>query len=933
MKLKILALSQDISLLNVIDYILYKDNKIVKSTSFENLDVELNSFDMMIIDLPYWQSNSNINKVLLAHNNIPIIILTEDKSSPIISILKNDFHVRTVLKEPLSKKELKETVKELGKKKKHKKDKDRSEEIIDNFYSSPVEELVNKSEVIFFRITDLQEKRIEFISDNFKNVLGLNDNIGNLKDLTDENEIPFISQSEPCYTLVYKLKNNSSFKVVKETGKGIFDANKYLTNVEGTIADYTETLLKNKLLKLLTVILNSENSSLDTSEFIRSVIHNFSQEIPKELVQLSVFFSNKDFFAKDFLTTDFLITGDINSEDKKLGEVLLFSLNNNFDEILKEFSTILAALIFYRYQIENVNTKYSDETSKLKQNLSAISTRLTQAETAFHDKASSYDNLNELFSSAMRDFKTISSKLNRTVILFETNADGKFLSANENYYRAVARDRAALAGKYFDDIFENTNWQNFQFEFFNNSNQEILLKQKNKEGKAFYFSFHISREESDNGYKFVFYGKDKTEAKSLEIELGKQISEYNSKVTELIDAKKANELLWEEMNTLKEELKTKDEVIKKQEKKLLKTEEDLKEKQAQINTKQTEPEYNLDKPEAQEIFKEDIEQKIEEAKEVIEETKDENEAIFKNLRGIDFKIGLANAYDNIDTYNEILVNFENDYDGFTNDIKGMYLVNDNEYIKSRLLTLAEESKYIGAEDLEKSAHLFHDKLNDNKINNFDFELSVLGVHLNFTLESIRKYKDEYSLLDPKPKNEEEEVVIENNLSQDLEKEPEVFDTFAADKSGNEIEEEVENEITEQPKLSISLAPEKIEAPQNVTEEFASEDIVEENKSIEDITEEIHSQDESEKEVIITDVIETQMIETNKQPDSAFTILIKDMRQSIENSEDISVLKEKLFKLKFENSDFSNIEKIEALESGIESGDRSAAITILAELKF
>jgi len=918
-KLKILALSQDISLLNVIDYILYKDNKIVKSTSFENLDVELNSFDLMIIDLPYWQSNSNINKVLLAHNNIPIIILTEDKSSPLISILKNDFHVRTVLKEPLSKKELKETVKELGKKKKHKKDKDRSEEIIDNFYSSPVEDLVNKSEVIFFRITDLQEKRIEFISDNFKNVLGLNDNIGNLKDLTDENEIPFISQSEPYYTLVYKLKNNSSFKVVKETGKGIFDANKYLTNVEGTIADYTETYLKNKLLKLLTVILNSENSLLDTSEFIRSIIHNFSQEIPKELVQLSVFFSNKDFFAKDFLTTDFLITGDINSEDKKLGEVLLFSLNNNFDEILKEFATILAAIIFYRYRLDNINAKYSDETSKLNQNLSAVSTRLTQAETAFHDKASSYDNLNELFSSAMRDFKTISSKLNRTVILFETNADGKFLSANENYYRAVATDRAALAGKYFDDIFENTNWQNFQFEFFNNSNQEILLKQKNKEGKAFYFSFHISREESDNGYKFVFYGKDKTEAKSLEIELGKQISEYNSKVTELIDAKKANELLWEEMNTLKEEMKTKDEVIKKQEKKLLKTEEDLKEKQAQINTKQTEPEYNLDKPEAEEIFKEDIEQKIEEAKEVIEETKDENEAIFKNLRGIDFKIGLANAYDNIDTYNEILVNFENDYDGFTNDIKGMYLVNDNEYVKSRLLTLAEESKYIGAEDLEKSAHLFHDKLNDNKINNFDFELSVLGVHLNFTLESIRKYKDEYSLLDPKPKNEEEEVVIENNLSQELVNEPEVFDTFA--------ESKVEDEVVEQPKLTISLAPEKIEAPQNVTEEFVSEDIVEENKSIEDITEEIHSQDESEE------VIKTEMIEANKQPDSAFAILIKDMRQSIENSEDISVLKEKLFKLKFENSDFSNIEKIEALESGIESGDRSAAITILAELKF
>lgn len=926
MKLKILALSQDISLLNVIDYILYKDNKIVKSTSFENLDVELNSFDLMIIDLPYWQSNSNINKVLQAYNNIPIIILTEDKSSSLISILKNDFHVRTVLKEPLSKKELKETVKELGKKKKHKKDKDRSEEIIDNFYSSPVEELVNKSEVIFFRITDLQEKRIEFISDNFKNVLGLNDNIGNLKDLTDENEIPFISQSEPNYTLIYKLKNNSSFKVVKETGKGIFDANKYLTNVEGTITDFTDTFLKNKLLKLLTVILNSEYSSLDTSEFIRSVIHNFSQEIPKELVQLSVFFSNKDFFAKDFITTDFLVTGDINSEDKKLGEVLLFSLNNNFDEILKEFSTILAALIFYRYQIENVNAKYTDETSKLKQNLLAISERLTQAETAFHDKASSYDNLNELFGSAMRDFKTISSKLNRTVILFETNAEGKFLSANENYYRAVATDRAALAGKYFDDIFENTSWQNFQFEFFNNSNQEILLKQKNKEGKAFYFSFHISREESDSGYKFVFYGKDKTEAKSLEIELGKQISEYNSKVTELIDAKKANELLWEEMNTLREELKTKDEVIKKQEKKLLKVEEDLKEKQEQIQvTKKAGPEYNLDKPEAEEIFKEDEEQKIEEAKEIIEETKDENEAIFKNLRGIDFKIGLANAYDNIDTYNEILVNFENDYDGFTNDIKGMYLVNDNEYIKSRLLTLAEESKYIGAEDLEKSAHLFHDKLNDNKINNFDFELSVLGVHLNFTLESIRKYKDEYSLLDPKPK--EDEVTIESDLSTELEKEPEVFDTFAVDKSENEIEDE----FIEQPKLNISLAPEKTEAPQSVNEEFVSEDIVEENKSIEDITEEIHSQEESE-EVIKTDEIESQMVETSTQPDSAFTILIKDLKKSIENSEDISVLKEKLFKLKFENNNFDNIEKIEALESGIESGNHSGAISILKELK-
>lgn len=904
--MKILALSQDISLLNIVDYILYKDYKIVKSTSFENLDVELNSFDLIIIDLPYWEKNSNINKVLKGYNSIPIVILTEDKSAQLLSVVKNDFYVRAVLKEPLSKKELKETVKELAKKKKHKKDKDNREDVTENYTPSPIENLVSASDVIFFRITDLQEKRIEFISENYKTVLGLNSNIGKLKDLAEENELPFISDASPEYSLIYKLKNQSSFKVVKETGKGSFDANKYLVNIEGTITDYTGSFLKHRLLKFLRDLLNTENSSLEISEFIRKVIHTFSQEIPKELTQLSIIFSNKDYFINDFITTDFLVVSDILSPEKKLGEVLLFSRNNNFDDILKDFSSVLAHVIRSHYLNSKISENYKTETAKLKQELSLVTNRLSQAEAAFQDKASSYDNVNELFSAAMKDFKILSSKFNRSAVIFETNADGKFISANENYFRAVSGDKAGLIGKYFDDIFENSNWQNFQFEFFNNSNQEILLKQKNKEGKAFYFSFHISREESDNGYKFVFYGKDKTEAKSLEIELGKQISEYNSKITELIDAKKANELLWEEINTLKEELKTKDETIKKQEKKILKAEEKI-ELKPEVPAITENKEYSLENKEAETIFKEDVEQKIEQAKEETEKIEDENESIFKNLRGIDFKIGLANAYDNIDTYNEILVNFENDYADFMKDIKGMYLVNDNEYIKSRLLTLSEESKYIGAEDLEKSAHLFHDKLADNKINNFDFELSVLGVHLSFTLESIRKYKDEYSLLEPKHQDE-----IKNEIKNKIVEEEQ------------KVVEESSNQDIHAPGLSITLAPEKTEEPvlisnELTTSEVNDEKIGEENKIIEEI-----------KEEILTE--ETQTAPAIEKPETPFTILVKNLKASVQNSEDTSVLKEKLFKLKFENNDFGKIEKIEALEASIESGNNAEAIIILEELQ-
>lgn len=883
--MKILALSQDISLLNIVDYILYKDYKIIKSTSFENLDVELNSFDLLIIDLPYWEKNPNIHKVLRDYNNIPFIILTEDKSSDLLTNLKDNFYVRAVLKEPLSKKELKESVKELGKKKKQKKDKDKVEIKSENYTLSPLEGIVNNGDVVFFRITDLQEKRIEYISPNYKNVLGIRENLSNLKDITEVNDVPFISTGSPYYSIVYKLKHSSTEKIVRESGKGSFDANKYLVDIEGTIIDYTNEYIQAGLYKFIKNIFTPEFYNTDTKDFIEKIIYSFSLERPVEQIAMSIIFQNKDYFAKDFITSDFIVASDINSIEKKFGEVILFSQDDKCNETLKLFSQLLADIILVHFSSSQHSEKSISEISKLSQSLALVSNQLTQAETVFKDKASSYDNLNELFTSAMKDFKTLTSKFNRAAIVFETNADGKFLSANENYYRAVATDKSGLAGKYFDDIFENTNWQNFQFEFFNNSNQEIVLKQKNKGGKSFYFSFHVSRETSDSGYKFVFYGKDRTEIKSNEIELNKQVTEYNSKVNELIDAKKANELLWEEMNLLKEELKTKDETIKKQEKRVAKTQE----KADGNNT-----EYNFDKKEAEVIFKDDVKQKMEEAKEEIKseikkESPGENEIKFKNLRGIDFKIGLKNAYDNINTYNEILVNFENDYVSFVKDVKAMYLVNDNEHIKSRLLTLSEEAKYIGAEDLEKSAQLFHDKIADSKVTNFDFELSVLGVHLNFTLESIRKYKDEYSLLEAKPKKERiTESVTENIL----------------------VAEEIV--IPEPEKDKETLVENLIHEKSNPVEE----EIFKENKTIETVVEETHNHTKEE----------TQVQET------PFTILVNELKNSIQNSEDISITKEKLSKLKFENRDFGKIEQIEDLESFIESSDFSSAIKTLDELK-
>lgn len=905
--MKILALSQDISLLNVVDYILYKDYKIIKSTSFENLDVELSSFDLLIIDLPYWEKNSNVKNVLREHNNIPIIILTEDKSSELLSTLKNDFYVRAVLKEPLSKKELKESVKELGKKKKQKKGKDKLEVKFESYASSPIENLVNKSDVVHFRITDLQEKRIEYISTNYKNVLGISENLSNLKDITEVNDVPFISTGSPYYSIVYKIKNSSAQKIIKETGKGSFDANKYLVDIEGTLIDYTNEYLQENLLKFVKNILSNEFYNTDTKDFIVKIIHAFSQQRPNEQITLSIVFQNKDFFAEDFSTTDFLIASDIQSHEKKLGEVIFFSQNNEQDEILTSFSKILADIILAHYSTYKDIENYSSQVSKLSQDFTLVSNQLARAEAAFKDKASSYDNLNELFTSAMKDFKTLSSKFNRTVIVFETNTDGKFLSANENYYRAVASDKAGLVGKYFDDIFENSNWQNFQFEFFNNSNQEMILKQKSREGKAYHFSLHVSREAGDNGYKFVFYGKDKTEIKSNEIELSKQVTEYNSKVNELIDAKKANELLWEEMNLLKEELKTKDETIKKYEKKISRTPE----KTIEDNT-----EYSLDKKEAEVIFKEDVKQKIEEAKEEVKdvsEEKSENEIKFKNLRGIDFKIGLKNAHNNIDTYNEILVNFENDYLDFVKDIKGMYLVNDNQYIKSRLLTLSEEAKYIGAEDLEKSAQLFHDKLADNKISNFDFELSVLGVHLNFTLESIRKYKHEYSLLEAKPKQERKGERFEERIEERIEEHihEQVMEKTNDDSLHNIFDEEVILHEHGKEKKDIETIAETFIPEENIPVE---EEIVAENKNA--VIEEMHHHAENK-------------VQTSETP---FTILLNELKNSIQSSEDISIVKEKLFKLKFENSDFSKIEKLELLESYIQNGNHDSAIKTLNDLK-
>jgi len=928
--------------LNVIDYILYKDYKIVKSTSFENLDVELSSFDLLIIDLPYWQSNTNIYNGLKGYSNIPLILLTEDKNSPLISILKEDFYVKAVLKEPLSKKELKENVKELTKKKKNKKEKDKGEDKADLFFTSPIQDLVSNNDIVFFKINDLQDKRIEYISDNYKSILGTTSQLSNLKELSGDIETPFISFNTPQYAISYKLNSTTEFKVIKETGKGIFDATKYLTHIEGYISDYTEEYVESVLLQCAEKVITSENFELISEEFIRNIIHVFSSSIPKDLFQLSIAFSGKDYFTSDFIPTEFLVSSDIHTSEKRLGEVLIFSLNNNFEEKLKSFSKLIAEIVLFHFQKENQNSAFKNEINKQSQELALTKTSLAQAEAAFKDKAGSYDNLNELFSSAMKDYKTVSAKLNRNAIIFETNSEGKIIAANENYYRATGTDKANIVGRYFDDLFENLNWQNFQFEFFNNSNQEILLKQRNKDGKSFYFSFYVSREENNNEYKFVFYGKDKSDSKKYEIELGKQVSEYNTKVNELIESKKTNEFLWGEINSLKEELKNKEEQIKKLEKKVSKYQE--REDKLILTTPKTDTkEYNLENQSAGIKFEEDVKEKIEEAKEELDEQENEEESVFKNLRGIDFKKGLFNAHDNVDTYNEILVNFENDYLEFVKAVKAFYLVNDNESIKSKLSSLSEEAKYIGAEDLEKSAQLFYDKLNENKINNFDFELSVLGVHLSFTLDSIRKYKEDYALYEQNKPEESKDSNAENSIGQETNVEPkeevkeEVFDSVnLAEESleSKEINEDMHEEIFDTFKLDEdNLEPEETEELKPIQQENK----IEENH-VEQIFVVIEDQHEATNELtsatnIFEEKKEEQLNEfAEEKPLDSFSITVNELKNLIQNSAEASIIKEKLFSLKFQNSDFSKIEKIETLESNIENGDYVNAQIILDQLK-
>lgn len=930
--MKILALSQDISLLNVIDYILYKDYKIIKSTSFENLDVELSSFDLLIIDLPYWKSNTNIYNVLKGYSSIPLILLTEDKNSSLISALKEDFYVKAVLKEPLSKKELKENVKDLTKKKKNKKDKEkeRNDDKSDLFFTSPLQELVNNNDIVYFRINDLQDKKIDYISDNYKTSLGVENYISTLKELSGEIENPSVSHSEPSYTITYKLVSSGEFKIIKESGTGIFDSSKYLKFVEGYLEDYTNEYVESSFQRLIYKFYSLELISESPSEFIRKVIYEFAQSVPKELFQLSISFSGKDYLTNDFIPTDFLVSTEIISSGKRLGEVLLFSLNNDFDQKLKDFGKFLSDLILFSHQRDKDIFDLKNENERLKQDNSILKNTLAQAEAAFKDKASSYDNLNELFNAAMKDYKSVSNKLNRSTVVFETNSEGKIISANENYYRASGTDKAGIVGRYFDDLFENLNWQNFQFEFFNNSNQEISLKQKNKEGKNFYFSFYVSREENNNEYKFVFYGKDKSEARKFEIELGKQINEYNTKVNELIDSKKTNEVLWGELNSLKEELKEKEELIKKQEKRILKLQE-REGKIALLPKIEENKENKLDTPQAEVKFAEELKEKIEEAKEEIEIEEAEDDSIFKNLRGIDSNIGLQNALGNMDTYNEILINFENDYLGFVKSVKDLYLINDYNTIQSKLSTLSEEAKYIGAEDLEKSAQLFRDKLSENKITNFDFELSVLGVHLNFTLDSIRKYKEDYEIYEqnnPKAEMETEQVIEKLEIEAESEPHEEIFDTFTIESEqissedvATEKEHKIEEAIDEKEHLKLEETPEEVLTEENKELVIYQNEIVV-NEEIMEIGE---KGTKEEPDLVIEEKYEEKEL-------SPFENSINGLKNLINENAEISVIKEKLFALKFQNSDFSKIEKIELLESSIENNSFPQALYILDELK-
>jgi len=859
--LKILVLSQDISLLNIVDYILYKDYKVVKSTSIENLESGIDDFNLIIFDFNYWLNNypahhsENLKK-------IPLIILTEDKSSDALRAIKQEYQAKIILKEPLVKKDLKEAIKDLLKKKKSKKNKEEYSVKVENIESQS-ESIIDESDVVAFRTNDFDQRKIEYISGNFYKLTGKHDKPVSLSEIIHPDDINRfadikISADSPVYSLVYRIITAHNKEIIlKETGKANFDGRDYLTNVEGTLYNYTAEYIKENLILFLSDIFSQQ---ADNTEALLTKIVNDFASIPffRNQIQLSIAFSNKHYFAAGFEATDYSISTPIEQDGKNTGEVILFANddnNNVLDDSLKAFTDLLKnfILLYSSYYRQHSSAKSQIET--LTNEFNTLVNEFSQTKSALADKTKSFDNLNEIFSSATKDYKILNSKLNRSIVIFETNNTGKFLSANENYYRAIEGQRDHIVGKHFDELFENINWESLQFEFFNNANQEINLKQKSKQGKAHYFTFLISREENGENYKYVFYGNDKTDVKSLQIELAKQVTSYNNTVNEFVQLKDKNTSLENENTILKEELRALKEA------QLKATEESVIEREKEIEETQIE--------QAEETTQKSSQENIESPAEELPD----NEEIFKNLRGIDFNKGLESAHNNMDTYNEILVNFLNDYSEFIDDVKENHLTNQKDEILSKLQILSEEAGYIGAEDLDNSARLFHDKLNDNKVTNFDFELSVLGVHLNFTLESIKKYKAEYSL-EHHPKVDEE--------NSDLDE----FERFDA-------------------------------ASTDINEDYAI--------SHKEITEDVQREN-------VNDIFEPVQEVTSDNRIDLLLIDIKDLLSSENSSEEISTLiKEKLFELKFHNNDIGKIEKIQELESSIETGDTENAIRALNEL--
>ena len=850
--MKVLVLSQDISLLNIVDYILYKDYRVVKSTSLDNLESGIEDFDLIIFDYNYWLNNINLTPKADSLKSIPLIILTEDKSSDELKIIKQEYHAKIILKEPLVKKDLKEAIKELTKKKKSKKHKEEYqtkfenvESSSDKFSESISNGIIENSEIIFFRVNDFDQRKIEFLSDNFYKLTGRQDRPASLSDVIHPDDLYRladlkISSSAPDYSLTYRvLTEHNSEVIVKETGKGNFDGRDYLTSVEGTICDITSSYIKENLISFLSNVFSHQSDNIDS--LLSKIVNDFSVlSFFRNQIQLSLAFQNKHYFAEGFIATDYSISSPIIWGNKNIGEVILFANehnNNLLDDTAKAFVELLKNIITLYYSESKRNITAKTQFDALKNDFDSLSKQYNQTRSALADKSKSFDNLNEIFNSAVKDYKLVNSKLNRSIIIFEVNNNGKFLTANENYYRAIQGQREDLAGRHFDHMFENINWEGLQFEFFNNSNQEINLKQKTRDGKAHYFSMHISREEHNGVYKFVFYGKDNTEAKSLQIELAKQVTSYNNTVSDFVVLKEKYEFILNENIILKDELEKAKEVQQViQHEETVLHEEEVLEEQNEVN-------QNNENTTAIETTQ------------TTEEKALDNENIFKNLRGIDFTKGLISAHNNVDTYNEILVNFLNDYSTFIDDIKEHQLTNETEDILSKLKILSEEAGYIGAEDLDDSARLFHDKLNDGKVTNFDFELSVLNVHLNFTLDSIKKYKTEYSLEHKETSKDYLEAEPEENI----------------------------NDVFEPKQVSVS-------------------------------------EQESDKETVSDSRIDLLLID------------IKDLISSeVQSEENTSLIKEKLFQLKFHNGDISKIEKIQELETSIESGDNDTAIRALNEL--